>query len=229
MKKYLKQFIPLIYAFLVILVSFLLGVVWFNVDQKYSLTDTNSVRSQNEENIIPDDAKKIDKTDPVRGNKKAKYALIEYSDYDCPFCKDFHSTVKQLIDENSDFKWIFRQFPLAQIHPNATEKAKAAMCVYKLGGNDKFWAFSDTMYEDQSILPADLKAEVTKIGISESTYNDCLKNFDTSDFDNDFDLARQMNITGTPTSIIVNTENGNATLVVGSLSKEEIIQKAKGL
>ncbi|KKT11432.1 MAG: Sodium/proton antiporter, partial [candidate division WWE3 bacterium GW2011_GWB2_43_22] len=84
--------------------------------------------------------------DYVRGDKSARVLLFEYSDYDCPFCKRVHPTLQTLISENAGkVAWVYRQFPLDQLHPTARAKSEAALCAGKLGGNDAFWAFSDAL------------------------------------------------------------------------------------
>ena len=83
-------------------------------------------------------------TDYVKGNKDARFTLIEYSDIDCPFCKRFHPTAQQLVDEyNGQVSWVYRQFPLDQLHPNARVKAQGARCAGKLGGAEAFWKYLD--------------------------------------------------------------------------------------
>ncbi|AHB40740.1 TPA: hypothetical protein DHW62_01825 [candidate division WWE3 bacterium] len=88
----------------------------------------------------------LNDADYVRGDKSARVLLFEYSDYDCPFCKRVHPTLKTLLENNADkVAWIYRQFPLDQLHPTARAKSEAALCAGKLGGNDVFWAFSDAL------------------------------------------------------------------------------------
>ncbi len=227
MDKYIKQLTPLIYALLVILVFTLLGMFWFKVRTELEIGTPQAQSGVEKE--IPREVKKISDNDPVRGNSKAKYALIEYSDYDCPFCKDFHKNVKELVAENPDYKWVFRQFPLAQLHPNATDKAKAATCVFKSAGNEKFWEFSDELYNDQAIAASELATIAKKLGVDENKYTKCLSDFDNEEFSKTFDLARSMGVSGTPTTVIVNTDNGKAVLTVGSLSKEELVTRAQEL
>jgi protein-disulfide isomerase len=86
-------------------------------------------------------------SDFVRGDRNARVLLIEYSDYDCPFCIRFHNTAIQLIEKYAgQIAWIYRQFPLDSLHPDARIKSQGAYCAGKLGGNDAFWAFSDAMF-----------------------------------------------------------------------------------
>jgi protein-disulfide isomerase len=87
----------------------------------------------------------ITEEDFVKGNVDARYAIIEWSDYECPFCGDFQKTASQLVEDNDDVKWVYRQFPLDGLHPNTRAKSIAALCVGQIAGNDAFWDFSDAL------------------------------------------------------------------------------------
>jgi protein-disulfide isomerase len=87
----------------------------------------------------------IDENDFIKGNADARYAIIEWSDYECPFCGRFQQSASQLVEENEDVKWVYRQFPLDALHPNTRDKSIAALCVGQIAGNDAFWEFSDTL------------------------------------------------------------------------------------
>jgi len=87
--------------------------------------------------------------DHTNGNADARIQIVEYSDFDCPFCGRFHETMNQVMakyGESGDVAWTYRHFPLEQIHPQAKAKAVASECVADLGGNDKFWEFSNIMF-----------------------------------------------------------------------------------
>lgn len=81
--------------------------------------------------------------DHILGDRSARVAIIEYSDYECPFCHRVHPTYKQIMDQyDGKVMWVFRHFPLA-FHPEAMPLAIASECVASLKGNDAFWKFTD--------------------------------------------------------------------------------------
>src|SRR3989344_453399 len=90
----------------------------------------------------------ITSTDHIRGNPDAPIKIVEYSDFECPFCKRFHETMQQVSAEYGDqVAWVYRHFPLDQLHSKARKEAVASECAAELGGNDAFWKFTDRFFE----------------------------------------------------------------------------------
>ncbi|OGG58441.1 hypothetical protein A2765_05845 [Candidatus Kaiserbacteria bacterium RIFCSPHIGHO2_01_FULL_56_24] len=92
----------------------------------------------------------IQQDDHVRGNPNAKITFVEYSDPECPFCKQFHDTLKQMMtDYGADGKvaWVYRHFPIPSLHPKAPKESEALECASEQGGNEMFWKFTDKVYE----------------------------------------------------------------------------------
>ncbi|OGW39295.1 MAG: hypothetical protein A2X58_13095 [Nitrospirae bacterium GWC2_56_14] len=87
-------------------------------------------------------APKVEPTDHVRGNPNAKFTIIEYSDFQCPFCAKMHEAMKSVIKE-TDTRWVLRHFPIAA-HPLAAKAAEASECA---GDQGKFWEYSDALFE----------------------------------------------------------------------------------
>jgi len=86
----------------------------------------------------------IDDSDHVRGAANAKVTIVEYSDLECPFCKRFHETMQQVMAAYpDDVRWVYRHFPLTQLHSKADEEANAAECA---GEQGKFWEFIDVVF-----------------------------------------------------------------------------------
>lgn len=127
----------------------------------------------------------VSERDYILGSPNAPILMVEYSDYDCPFCKQYHATMHQIMDEygvTGKVGWVYRQFPLQQLHPNAPKISEAALCVGSLGGNKAFWKFSDLIFDERSI---DEATNVTKLpeyaeaaGITQADYIDCMEDGD---------------------------------------------------
>jgi protein-disulfide isomerase len=119
--------------------------------------------------------------DYIKGNPNAPIVMIEYSDYECPFCKQFHSTMNRIMDEygaTGQVAWVYRQFPITQLHPNAAKISEAALCVGDLGGNNAFWRFTDRIFETRDL---DAPTNVTRLpdfaenaGVSKADYISCV-------------------------------------------------------
>lgn len=92
------------------------------------------------------DIREVSNEDHIRGASDAKVTIIEYSDLECPFCKRFHTTLQQVIkDYPSDVRWVYRHFPIPQLHQQATQEAYAAECAAEQG---KFWEFIDIVFTE---------------------------------------------------------------------------------
>lgn len=149
--------------------------------------------------------------DHIRGNPSAPITLVEYSDFECPFCKRFHLTAKQLVDEsNGQVKWVYRHFPLDQLHPvKARKEAAASECAAELGGNDAFWKFADRFYE---LTPSNNRTDIDRvlpqiareIGLDAEKFASCLASGrHDRRVEEDLQNAFATGGRGTPWSIIV--------------------------
>ncbi len=116
------------------------------------------------------------KGDYVRGNRKAKVVLYEYSDMQCPFCERHHTTMNALTEKyGNDIAWVYRHFPLTSIHPQAMPSALAAECVGEQKGDAGFFTFVDAVFANQSTMGTPLFEETAKsIGVNMDTYQSCV-------------------------------------------------------
>lgn len=162
-------------------------------------------------------------TDHMRGNPDAKVALIEFSDLECPFCAQLHPTLKRIVKERDDVKWVFRHFPLTSIHSRAFDAAVASECVAKLGGNEAFWNFTDAMFANQRNLGDSLYAETAaSLGIDAVAFSSCVKDSGVAQaVREDSDEAVQSGGRGTP-FVVVLTASGTLAPFSGALPYEEI-------
>lgn len=134
-----------------------------------------------EEEQAPIEVSAVTEADFIRGNPNAPITVVEYSDYDCPFCKNFHDTMKLIMDDygvTGKVSWVYRQFPLAQLHPNAPRISEAAYCVGELGGDEAFWKFSDLIFSERDVNePTNmtrLPEFAEKAGVKRADFNTCL-------------------------------------------------------
>ena len=94
-------------------------------------------------------------TDHITGSTTPKVTIIEYSDFECPYCKQFTPVLERIVKENpTTVQWIYRSYPL---HQHSFEELVAANCVAKLAGNDAFWKYGDLLFGLQT--PTDTISE----------------------------------------------------------------------
>lgn len=148
-------------------------------------------------------------TDHILGNPAAKVTIVEYSDFDCEYCKGFDDTLHQIIANagtNGDVAWVYREFPLTEIHPNALKSAEAAECVAEVAGNDAFWKFKTVLFANQPIDPTQYGVYAKSVGIKGDAFATCFANAATTVDDRilaDRQNALAMKVTGTPYSLIL--------------------------
>lgn len=120
-----------------------------------------------------------EKKDHILGPKNAKVTLIEYSDFECPFCKRHFDTVQQIIkDYPNDVRIVYRHFPLS-FHQNAEKEAEASECVAKLGGNEAFWKFHDKIFTETTsngtgFALDKLGPAAAEAGVNQAAFQKCL-------------------------------------------------------
>lgn len=165
----------------------------------------------------------LSNTDYIIGNPNARVKIIEYSDPSCPFCKVFHNTMRKIMSEygsTGNIAWAYRHYTLDKpdasgfiLHPNAGKEAQAMECAGSLGGNEKFWKFTNRLYEvtpsvtgqnPKGLDPKELPKIAEYAGINVTDFNNCLA---TEKFkekvESDFTDGVNIGIQGTPSSIIV--------------------------
>lgn len=152
----------------------------------------------------------VTSADHVRGDlSKAKVVIVEYSDFECPFCARHHPTLVDIADDyGDDVAWVYRHFPLS-FHPEANPAALASECANEQG---KFWEYADALVANQDQLGETYYKSLAKeLGMKTAQFNDC---FDTEKYqdvvDADTASGRAAGVSGTPATFI------NGVLVAGS-------------
>lgn len=164
------------------------GAVFYSTGENSPRPDAAEDGAEQQQSATPtlgsgvaDNIKPITAEDHILGNPAAPVKVVEFADAECPFCKRFHSTMQQLIQEygpGGQVAWVYRHFPLDQIHSKARKEAQALECANELGGNAKFWAYTDRLYEvapsnnnlDLSLLPKIAE----EIGLNRVPFESCL-------------------------------------------------------
>lgn len=150
-----------------------------------------------------------EKVDHIRGAQNAKVTLIEYSDTECPFCKRFHPTMQQLTKEYpNDVRWVYRHFPLDALHSKARKESEATECAGELGGNNKFWAYLDRLFEvtpsNDGLDPAELPKIAEFVGLNRVAFEQCLSSGKYAQHvADDLADAESAGGTGTPYSVVL--------------------------
>ena len=141
----------------------------------------------------------------VKGNPNAKVTLVEFTDYQCPFCgRYFRETLPQIVDEyvkTGKLRYVLRDLPLQSIHPFATKAAEAADCA---GEQGKYWEMHDRLFANQNALAtAQLSEHAKAIGLEMAKFNNCIESGKFADkVRKDVADAQQAGASGTPTFFI---------------------------
>jgi len=177
-------------------------------------------------------------TQHVEGQGKAGVTLVEYGDYECPFCQQYYPTVKQVVsDLGQDIHFQFRNFPLVSIHRNAFAAARAAEAADQQG---KFWQMHDALYENNDPNGASgwvasndpstfFNQFAQQIGLNVTQFKQDFASSKVNDLVNaDMAEGNRLGITGTPTFYLdgKQVQIGNDVATFEKIIKAEIAKKA---
>jgi len=144
----------------------------------------------------------VGKKDFISGSEKAKITLVEYGDYQCPYCGQAYPIVKKIQEKlGADLRFVFRNFPLAEMHPHAMNSAESAISA---GEQGKFWQMHDSLYEHQNALDdKHLVQYAEELGLDTSKFKNDLQNHThSSRIEEDFLSGVRSGVNGTPTFFI---------------------------
>ena len=151
---------------------------------------------------------------PARGPEGAKVTIVEFSDFQCPFCSRAHDTVEEVMQAYAGkVRLVFRHFPL-EFHPNAPKAAEAAACAAEQG---KFWEYHDVLFKNQQTLAVEnLKEHATSVGLDGAKFTECLDSGRMAALVKiDTEAGKKAGVNGTPAFFI----NGN--MISGAQPMEE--------
>jgi protein-disulfide isomerase len=187
------------------------GILDFIAEQNQQRAQEDATsKAERSKVILP-----ITDEDYIYGDKNARFTLIEYSDYECPYCKKFHKTAEEFVGQNSDVNWVYRHFPLDFHNPLAQKEAEAAECAGDIAGNEGFWAYSEEIFKRtrsngngfpiKNLIPL-----AKELGINEKQFSECINSerFKNKVLDQ-YKQGQQAGVSGTPGNFLVDTKSGN--------------------
>ncbi len=171
----------------------------------------------------------VSSDDHILGSPDAEVVIVEYSDTECPFCKVFHSTLRRIINEyakDGKVAWVYRHFPISQLHSKAPKEAEAIECASSLGGQTKFWEYTNMVYDktnsNNSLDAAQLPVFAKAVGIDVDAFNTCLSSGKfQAKVQADYDEGVKAGGRGTPYSVLI-TKDGVKTPIEGAIPYESL-------
>ena len=191
------------------------GILYFNKNNNSDNIIVDQNQDQAQDTTEPAVELTIADSDHILGNREAKIKIFEFSDFQCPYCAQFHKVMNQIVTEYpNDVVWIFKQFPI-QSHPLGLPGAIATECANDQG---KFWEMSNIIFENQSALTAEDFAKFAGgLGLDINAFNLCMSDNPHNDkIANDYQTGISLGVRGTPSSFV------NGQIIPGALPYESM-------
>jgi protein-disulfide isomerase len=145
------------------------------------------------------------KKDHIRGPANAKVTLIEYSDFQCPYCERHEPTIEATLQAHpNDVRLVYRHFPLSSLHPQAQKAAEASECAFNQGGDAAFWKAHDYLFSNQATLGEDLyKKMAGDLKLDVAKFTTCLDSGATASVvAADYSSGNDSGVSGTPATFV---------------------------
>lgn len=219
----------------IVLAGILIGGALFITQNDGSTVNRNPAAAQKEAlpqaDITTIGMRKVSPDEHILGNPNADIVIVEYSDLECPFCKVFHKTMNAIMDDygkTGKVAWVYRHFPIDKpdasgraLHSKAGVEAEATECAAELGGNAKFWEYTNRLFE---ITPANNGLDLGKlpeiaeyVGLDVNAFKKCLESgkFDAK-VELDYEDGLAVGVNGTPHSILIYRKTGDQYRINGA-------------
>lgn len=170
----------------------------------------------------------------IYGDLQARFTLVEFSDLECSYCKRFHPTVKELVDQsNGQVNWEWRHMPLSFHDPVASVQAHAAECVGELADNRAFWVYLGDIFEHSAgngqgtnellrlALDLGVDGEAFKSCMQEARYDQKIKD--------DIAMGVSLGFNGTPSSVLTDNHTGKTLPLNGAQPKSAILSAIRSM
>src|SRR4029079_9457922 len=164
-----------------------------------------------------------------RGPENAPVTLVEFSDFECPFCGRFFPTLKRIEEQYGDrVKIVYRQYPIPSLHANAFKAAEASLCAKDQG---KFWEMHDMVFQEQTqLLVRDLKVKANRLGLDQKKVDECLDTGHyTAQVQADMREGVRIGVTGTPALFVngISIDGGAVPFETVAKALDKELQKVK--
>ena len=175
-----------------------------------------------------------DISERVYGNPDARFSIVTFSDLECPFCKRFHDTPKEVVDASSGaVNYEFKHLPLDFHNPAALNGSVMVECVAKEKGNKHAWAFLDQYFKNTKTNGGgvtDLDGLAKQFGLSSGQIAACKTNKEIADrISSDLAFAREAGVSGTPSSYVVDTVGGNSIQIGGAQGAQVFMNAVRSM
>ncbi len=174
---------------------------------------------------VPDPVQAIDTAaDHVRGDPAATVTLVEYADFECPYCRQHHATLQALMDvyPPTQVSWVYRHFPLGS-HHSAAKGAEASECAAELGGEKSFWAYTDALFAQTVLDPTSFVPLAGELNLDATRFSACL---DAGTHVAKVRAQQQSGVAaavrGTPSTFMINNATGERRVLPGAVSLDEL-------
>src|SRR3989344_1228516 len=200
---------------------------------KGSQPPSSSTPLGNNDNPSVSATRPVSKNEHIIGNVNAKVVIVEYSDLECPFCKGFHNTMHRVIEANKNVAWVYRHYPIPQLHAKAFHEAEATECAWEQGGNDAFWKYTDRIFEittsNDGLDESELPKIAEYVGLNVTSFNSCLASGKYSEkVQADIDDGNKMGVNGAPSSFIL-VDGKVVDTIPGAQPYEAVIERLNAI
>ncbi|MDP3901678.1 MAG: thioredoxin domain-containing protein [bacterium] len=228
--KHISGFITVPMAIILGAIIIAIAVIYVSGPKDVAIDDRQVGTANVLDNLTP-----LTPTDHIWGNNGALIKIIEFSDTECPYCKQFHFTMKKIMEEygpTGQVAWIYRHWPIDR-HTKARKESQALECAAALGGNEKFWSYLDRLF---TVTPSNDQLDLNElpniavyVGLNKYQFEECLNSSQYLDvIDRNSKEALKLGARGTPFSVLINSD-GQKAVIDGAYPYSSIKQIVESL
>jgi len=205
---------PLLVPFAIIIAGVIVAAAIFYTFSSKNTSLTGQISSPQQQaatavGSLMDNVSPVSASDHILGDINASVKVVEFSDIECPFCKQFQATMHQIMNlYPGKVAWIYRHYPIDQLHPKARHESMATECAAKIGGNEIFWKYLDKIFaitpSNNGLDSAQLPTIALGMGLDAREFGQCLSSSQyDSLIESQIQEAQNSGAQGTPYSVAI--------------------------